>query len=319
MSATLKIDNYGSLNLKESTQLDADYAAGINAFTLKSTLNYQANDFVILGQLGAEGCELMTIQSVAAQVATMTANSKLLHKRFDAFTSLFGNQINVYRAINVDGTQPLDGAFTLLTTVAIDPDQNYTTYTDAGGGSNYWYKFTYTNSISAAETSLADSMAARGGGYGHYTTVDDIRREAGFTNNANITDAVINSRRIDAEDEINSELTGIYTVPFGSPAPRVINNITKLLAAGYLLLAEYGAVTTGSNKEGNAKITEARGMLDSLKSRKLLLTDASGNSMAVSAAVTSWPDATTAGLSEYNSDGTLAHGGDNKFRIAHKF
>ncbi|MCL4482637.1 MAG: hypothetical protein M1445_08500 [Bacteroidetes bacterium] len=68
------------------------------------------------------------------------------------------NQIRIYRSSSQTGV------FTLLTTVAIDittrtdQTQGYTQYTDSAGDTNSWYKVSYYNSSSAAETDKSDAF-----------------------------------------------------------------------------------------------------------------------------------------------------------------
>lgn len=324
MSANLRINNFDSINIKEVSTLLADAAAATAALTLENNQSITTNDFVIVGVLGSEGSEkAMVLSASGGTSVTLNANLALAHKRGDALTALRGDQIKVYRAVNVSGSCPADAAFTAVGsgTINIDPDQLNTDFQDSTGGSSYWYKFTYKNSTTSDETDLADAVAARGGGYGNYCSVDEIRTEAGFDHNRYVTDATIDSRRIDAEDEINTELSGIYTLPF-SPVPPTVARITRLIAAGLLLLTEYGAVSTGTNKEGNDKLKQGRDLLSELKTREKVLVDPTGTSMVLGTAsvVTSWPNDTTAGLiSDMGPTGDYQHGGDNKFRMNKRF
>lgn len=297
MSATIKIDNFGSLNIKELGQVDVDAAAAQANVTLKSSANFLANDYVVIGRRGTEPAELKQILSVAAAVVTLTANLSYLHSRFEPFTSLFGNKIRVYRAPNVDGSQPADGAFTLLSTTDIDVDQAYTSVVDAAGSDQYWYKFTYYNSTTTDETNLADSAAARGGGANSYCSIDDIRQEAGLVYNQFITDSQIDTKRQAAQAEVNSALVGVYTVPFVAPINPLIQQITAVLAAGMILLEDYGPMNNLSTANGQALVDKARDLLNKLDTKKLVLIDSAGADTSVPGSANSysgWPNASTA-------------------------
>ena len=75
----------------------------------------------------------------------------------------------------VDGNIPADASFSQIgTAIDIDPDQTFTIFTDGSGGSEYWYKTTYFNSVTLAETNITQSFAARGGGYGHLVAVERV-------------------------------------------------------------------------------------------------------------------------------------------------
>jgi hypothetical protein len=323
VSATLKVNNFDSLNLDEVTKVLADIAAGVVIIPLESTQGYAAGKIIVLGQLGTEGSEKRVVQSITdATHLVVTVATDFAHKRFEPVTKVLGDQIKLYTAPNADGSVPADSSFSPLSggVFNIDFDQLTTSYTDSNGSSSVWYKFTYYSATGPVETDIAASNASRGGGYGRYTTNDAIRAEAGFNGNPNILDSLINSRRIDAEDEVNSELVGIYTIPF-SPVPPTIARITREIAAGLLLSTEYGAMATGTSKDGTAKLKEARELLSEYKSREKTLIDATGTSLVLgtAAVVSSWPNDTTRTLGDRDDNGDLAHGGDTQFRMAQKF
>lgn len=296
MATTLRIDNYTSVNQGELGEIDADAAVGVSTLTFKSVAQYQANDIVIVGRLGSEGSEKLIIQSVVSstKVVTFTTPTTQPHKRFEIVTALKGDQIKLYRASNVDGNVPADGSFSLLgTSTNIDIDQLFTDITDTNGSSSYWYKYTFYNSIAATETSIADSRAARGSGYGHYVTIDSIRLSAGFLKNKNITDPVISEYRDAAESEINGALTGRYVLPFPSPVNPYITNIAKLLAAGLLMGDMYAGTWMGdaSSKPGMDKVNEAREMLMKLKAGTDVITDAVLVDSSITSGAEGYPNA----------------------------
>lgn len=294
MAQTLELENYSQLNILNVVSLDADYPAGASSLVLKSTLDLAANDYLVLGLLGQMGNELVQVQSVTnATTIALVSPTTLDHRRYEQITKLFGNQIKVYRAPNVSGYLPADVAFTSLATVSIDVPRAVTAYTDPVGDSTYWYKKTYYNSQNLAETSLADSTAQRGGGYGHYASIAEIRGEAGFNNNPNISNTLIDSRRIDAENEVETTLYGVYALPFATPVPAQVRMVVRLLAAGLLLDTEYGPMASGAKKRAEDKLAEGRAALMEIKTRGVILLDAAKNSLLIQTTVTSWPDAST--------------------------
>ncbi|MGK3945791.1 hypothetical protein ABK046_46530, partial [Streptomyces caeruleatus] len=91
------------------------------------------NQFVVIGQRGTELAELRKVSSITdGDTLVLTANLANPHTQFEQVTVLFGNQIKVYRASNVNGTQPADASFAELSTTTIDPDQASTTIVDSG-------------------------------------------------------------------------------------------------------------------------------------------------------------------------------------------
>ncbi len=82
--------------------------------------------------------------------------------------------------------------------------------------------------------------------------------------------------------------------------PPLVENITRLLAAGYMLNQDYGSTTEGDTKNGGGKISQARKLLDDIQSQTLVLLDTAGAQLARSLQVGGWPDSTTA---EVGTDG----------------
>lgn len=295
MAQTIKVDNYSSINLQGADTLDADYVVGATALTVKNNDDFTTGDIIIIGKLGSKTSEQAQVASTTgATTVTLSSATTLTHKRFEPITRLFGNQLKLYRSANVSNTLPADASFTLVgTAVNINFPWLNTTLTDPTGSGDYWYKFTYINATSSSETSLADCAGARGGGYGHYASLDDVRQQAGFKNNKNISDTLIDKARIDAENLINTQLTGVYATPFTNPVPGVIHRITMLLAAGYLLSAEYGVMTSGNQLIGDGYLEAGQNMLNSVKDQTIILTGADGSSLIQTSLVTSWPNAST--------------------------
>lgn len=319
MSVTLTINNFSSGNILETAELNADALAAATALTLVNNNSIVLNDYIVIGTLGNEGSELRQVSGATGATGLTVPALSFNHLRFDKVTKLFGNSITVYRAPNVNGLQPADSAFAVFAsnTIAIDIDQPSTTFTDATGSSDYWYKYVYTNTTTAASTSLADSSAARGSGYGSYCSIDAIREEAGFTRAKYITDAMIDVKRQAAQAAINSALIGIYVLPFTAPINALIEDITRRLAAGWLLLEQYGHYDTKDTNNGQSKVdgvmnAKKTGDLDKLAAGTLVLVGTDGSSQVSPNSAngfSGWPTDETANLTSVDG------GGDVMFKI----
>lgn len=302
MSQTLTIPNYAQRNILESTELSSDAVSGQAALTVANNQNFAANNHVVIGTLGGDYLEKILVLSVAGTTTiTATANLSRTHTKYAPVKKLYGNKIRIYRSANVNGSAPADGDFAELATIDIDFDQAQSSYTDNNGSSDYWYKFTYYNSVADSETPLSDSNAVRGGGYGNYASLESIRKEAGLQGNSYITDELIDEKRQAAQALINSTLAGRYVVPFESPINPLIAEITRVLAAGYVLTKEYGNTSSSTYKEGKDKIdsvtnADKTGTLDRIDSGSLTLVGATGVSVAATGGgnVAGWPNDTTA-------------------------
>lgn len=321
MSVLLKLDNFGQPNKLEKTYLNADAAAAAVAVTIKSVQNVATDRFILIGAPANEGTELRRIEAVTDFVLTVAALVRE-HKKYDDATILAADKIQVYRAANADGTQPADASFAELgDPIDIDYDNLSTRYTDADGSSSYWYKYTYVNSQTASETSLAESEAVRGGSTTDYCSINDVREEAGIQNNPYISDVYIAGQRTRAQSVLNSALKGTYTVPFTAPVPGILERMTILLTAGYILKREYGGGALGTNADGQAKIDEVMrtdednpGLLQQILNGTLqLVDDVSGGATGTRQRITGWPNAST-------EDAAPEDGGSKrKFRASMKF
>lgn len=300
---TLNLPNYKASNILQATRLTAITPKASAVLAVQNNAGFIGGDFIILGTPGAETTELLTVSTITdGATITPTASTVFDHPAYESISKLFGSQIKVYRAPNVTGLPPDISTFVFIdgATVNLDIDRAYTQYTDSAGGSGYWYRFTYFNPTTSAETNLSDSNAVRGGSVGDYCSIEDIRGEAGFANAPYITGTKIDGKRQAAQAEINGTLAGYYTVPFTPPINPFISDICKRLAAGLLLLQEYPHSAHPTNAKGQAKVDGARADLQKLvhpEESGSVLIDDNGNSIALPNANTSasgWPNKTTA-------------------------
>jgi hypothetical protein len=113
-----------------------------------------------------------------------------------------------------------------------------------------------------------------------YTTTPEVRTESGFQYNTDITDSVIDSKRLAAFSIINSKVGSRYSLPLSnnpnftdSPAQNLMGYIELLYASWNLLITEYWNEAIWSDKDGYKKQKAADDMLNDILSWKLLLLD----------------------------------------------
>jgi hypothetical protein len=222
---------------------------------------------------------------------------------------MFGNQLNIYRANDEygNGTQPTDDKFAKIDTISIAANSTLTPYTDAAGTPGQWYKFTYYNQATQAETQLSDSRAVQAGAV-HYVSLDQVRAAAGFSNNPSVTDDIVAEKRDAAEREVNGALQGVYDLPLPLPTNPIIIEIVKNIAGGELMAEMYTGVSSEKVAEGEAKAGKGRvgsevdnvAGLAQLVDRSVVLMDANYMEETRDEAhgFGGWPDETTAGLSK---------------------
>lgn len=291
MSQTVNIPNFDSLNILAQLNLTDDINAGVSALPVVNSANpyFATGALVVVGNLGAPGCELLTSTTPAnSTTVSTTAPTVLPHDNNDWVSALFAASLNVYRAVDQYGTgqQPDDSNFSKINNspVAINISSSDTAYTDQTGEPGMWYKFTYLNTNSGAETALSDSIAVRSGQV-HYVSLQDIRRAAGFSDAPQVSDDTISRFRDAAEKEINGALTAVYNLPFPLPINPIIVQIAKNIAAGELMHEEYVNISPALAAEGEDKASVARNgggshtALADLVDRVVVLEDASYNEL----------------------------------------
>lgn len=305
MSSIITVENFGVSNLKQQSYIEGDVEAGAEIVPAKSALGAAISSFLLVGSQATETAEIRRITAVTGDQITVTPALSHPHAHYTNICVLYCNQIRIYRAPNVDGTEPADAAFTVVEAVNIEPDHADTDYIDVIGSSEYWYKFTYFNSFTLAETNRATSQAVRGGGLTDYCTISDIKDEAGIpSTNAHISDSMVARRRMEAQAEIDSTLSGKFPAPFSAPIPLLVDVIATKLAAGFLLMKRFGTMTALNTNNGDTKVKEARALLQQVYTGQKALVDAAGNDLKKS---------TGLGFSMYPNENTAAEGGGERF------
>lgn len=310
---TIQINNYDLPNVLASTQFSSDLTTtGVVSLPVNNSSGFTSG-YVILGGLGSSTAEMQTaIAAPGSTSITLSSGTLLLHNFNDPVTLLFGNQINVYRANDVsgNGTQPPDTDFAKIGTVTITANSSVTSFTDSSGTAGQWYKFTYYNSTTTAETLLSDSNAVQAGVV-HYVSLDQVRRAAGFRTNPKVTNDVIAEKRDAAEKEINGALLPVYSLPLPQPTDSIIQQLALNIAAGELMHEMYLEVNPKMAEEGEAKASMARHgggshtSLDELVARDVVLEDANFNDQTIPGgnAASGYPDATSRGHPTHQNGG----------------
>jgi len=258
----------------EVGQLNADASAGSSVtLTLINNDGFSNNDFVVVGFEGNELAELCQVnQSVSAGTTIRVATLKFNHKKGEPVTCYRYNQRKFY------GATSESGSYTELTSEGspktIQVDDPMGTFIEYTGSTYTYFKSTYYNSTTTDETSQSDALATLGDESLRYTTIYDIRKAAGLAGNPLYSDARIETKRKQAENEINSVLYARYVLPL-TEIPALIGQICELLAAGYIDFEEFG-----KEGEGVKWLGEARALLKALANGTQRLIGADGTELA---------------------------------------
>lgn len=274
MALTLNLANFSSNNILEQAKVAADTVQAATAVALDNAQNFAAGNFLLIGKLGGGQSAIYQVQSVASNTVTLTSGLLFYIERGTLATRLFGDKLKVYTSPYVAGAVPTDNLFTPVSggIIAIDPDQLSTPFTDVSGSTG-WYKYTYYNSSSLAETSLASSTPVRDTSSTDYASIDDVRREAGFDGNHNVPDSLIYRKLQAAQSKINGMLSGRYVLPLGQPTNPIIADLTVRLAAGYTMVAEYGTFDGQDKTKGEKLRDDAIAELTAYQDGSQVITD----------------------------------------------
>ena len=121
-----------------------------------------------------------------------------------------------------------------------------------------------------------------------YTSTARVRTEAGFDGNPNVSDDMIDAYLVQSHGIVQSYVAAVYVLGnfsdsnpnfVGSQAEGVLKRAEELIAAGYVLLKEYGSEGLNTDKDGQKKIAEGEKLLQRLaqKDNPLRLVDSLGN------------------------------------------
>lgn len=177
----------------QKTRLSSDVAAAAVNSTVENNTGYATNDYVVFGTLGEELTEIVLLTSVSSTVTLgHTTGPVFAHPARTQVAQIKYNQIKIYTSTSEDG------AYSLLTTIDITPDQPQTSYEDSTGTSATWYKIVYYNETTADASSY--SVAVQGTGYTDdslYSMTEEVMEEFGDAGGKDLT-----------KDEVHRQLRG---------------------------------------------------------------------------------------------------------------
>ena len=193
----------------EKSYLANDYAIGVTSVEVKNNNRFAANDRIMIGEMGHEKTEIVTVSAVNANGTTLTVGTTVFsHSADDPVYKLRFDQVKFYRS-----TTGSSGTYALLATVDLDVDNaNLTTiYDDTTGLSSYYYKTTVYHSISTLESAYSDPIP--GGGYRRNQVgyiIDEVLQEVGDIQEINIS----RSELLGYFNDVNDDLTTNTNKPY---------------------------------------------------------------------------------------------------------
>lgn len=152
----IKIQN-PLLTDQPKTFLSSAIVAGATTLPVLDSNAFVAGDFVVLGVVGEQQTEKTDISSVASTSSMLVTATGFGHSEDTVVYKTLYDQIRIYRS-----TTGSTGTYSLLSTVSIEWQDMYTTYTDPNEDEDYYYKVTFLNSSSGVETAQSDAITPAG-------------------------------------------------------------------------------------------------------------------------------------------------------------
>lgn len=186
------------------------YSVGVTSILVKNSDRFAVNDRIMLGEMGQEKTEVVTVSAVNADGNTLTVGATVFaHSADDPVYRLRFDQVRFYRS-----TTTSTGTYTLLSTQNLDVDNAdlQTVYDDTTGLSTYFYKTTVYHSISTVESAYSDVIA--GGGWRREQVgniIDEILREVGDTGETQVTRTELLGYFNDVNDDLQTNVARPYT------------------------------------------------------------------------------------------------------------
>jgi len=140
------------------TRFAVNYVAGVTTIVTKNNKGFAQNDFVILGNPGWEQAEITKINAVVSGNTDLTTTAtKFPHSEDTRITFIGWDKIRVYKS-----TTGISGAYSLLTTIDIQIDQEGTNYVNESALTTEYYKFCPFNSVTSVEGDFTDPVSSTG-------------------------------------------------------------------------------------------------------------------------------------------------------------
>ncbi len=142
---------------KEFSQTSINIDAGSTTIKVLSNGGFSAFDYIVIGAVGQDQSELRQISSISSS-DTIIINSALSFSHGNG-TSIF---IIPYNQLEVSRKTTASGTFSVLATINLKVDNEFTTYEDVSGQTTYFYRIRLFNSYSGQYTSYSAVRAGTG-------------------------------------------------------------------------------------------------------------------------------------------------------------
>jgi len=142
---------------QQMTRLSANVAASAASSTVENTDGFATDNYVVFGKPGQELSEIVKLTSV-------TANTTLGHTTGPVFAHSARTPIYLikFNQARIYSSSTETGEYSLLATVDLDIDEEYTLYDDTEGTTTTWYKVRYYNATTLSLSEFSDAVEGIG-------------------------------------------------------------------------------------------------------------------------------------------------------------
>lgn len=210
----------------EKSYLSNPYPAGATSLEIKNNNRVTSNDRIMLGEMGNEATEIVTVSAVSANGTTLTTGATVFpHSADDPVYVLRFDQVKFYRST--------DGGvnYSILSTEAMDVDNAdlTTKYDDTSGLPAYYYKFSFYHSIDLVESDFSDVIAGTGWRREQFgRIIDEILQEVSDPQEMNITRTELLGYFNDVNDDLQVSVAKPYSFLYTRAA------LTRTAARNYI-------------------------------------------------------------------------------------
>ena len=146
---------------EEHTYLTVACAASASSITIADFSGFSDNDYLVLGIYGKEKAEIVLVDDAAIDATISLDATDVLayaHPVNTKITVIPFNQVEISSATTETGT------YSVLTTIDLQVDSEYTTYDDSAAASTTWYKVRFKNSsvVTPTYSEYSDPVQATG-------------------------------------------------------------------------------------------------------------------------------------------------------------
>lgn len=236
--------------------ITADAEAGSTMLQVPDTALFLV-EFAVLGIEGSDNAEMVSIASGDGENTLTISALRNKHLADEPLTAYRYDKRKFYGSTTINGSYVELSSYGSPVDIGVNNPQG--TLLEYTGSEGYaYFKATYFNSFEVVESSIADANAVSGDESTRYCSIYAIRKQTGLTNNPYITDGLLEVYRKRAENEVDSYLNARYILPLTNSQgileiPWMVENVTVLLAAGYIDYQEMGQEGPGVKWLGEAR------------------------------------------------------------------